>query len=398
MLMISPAAPWPATTGGFVRIHNLLAQMTRYFDVTFVAPRRTDQPIPSDLNARFECPPIGLPGAARTALAFVDPTRPLHAALYRRGEIARIVRRELLAHPYDLVYSHFIYGMEYLRGCKVPVVVDQQNVDRVYWRNKAAHTPFPVNLFASWNTRRTIAYESRALRDISAYVSVSDEDRAQTRAYAEGLARHFWVAPNGVDPDRFRPVEMGAAGGGIILGYLGSMDLQMNVEAVRRFCTILLPRIRAGLKDVALEFLVIGRAPAAELKALAHVTPGMSLSGSVDDVVPWLQRVTILVAPLRVGAGTKLKVAEALSCGIPVVGSALAFAGLSGRSGEHYVRADSDDEFVNAVCRLARDQASRQAIGAAARTFALTHLTWDSIGDRLAADMRQALAPDALRA
>jgi glycosyltransferase involved in cell wall biosynthesis len=391
MLMVSPAAPWPATTGGLVRIAAILRQMARHFDVTFVSPRRQDQPLPAGLAARLLCPPIGDASPIRRILAFVDPSRPLHAAVYSRPQIARIVERELARHAYDVVYSHFIYGMEYLRGSGARVVVDQQNVDRVYWQNKTDHSPFPVNLFAAWNTRRTIAYETRALRDIWAYVSVSNDDRVQTRAYASSFTDHFWVATNGVDTHRFTPADVVCAEGAITLGYLGSMDLQMNVEAVQRFCNRLLPQIRSALPGRDVRFLVIGRDPAASLRALAQQTPGMSLTGTVDDVVPWLQRVTILVSPLRIGAGTKLKVAEAMSCGLPVVGSPLAFAGLPGCSGEHYVSADRDDEFVSAVCRLVAHPADRTAMGRNARALTQAHLEWDAIGDRLAGDIRAGL-------
>ncbi len=392
MLMVSPAAPWPATTGGLVRIAAVLGQMARHFDVTFVSPRRHDQSVPADATARFICPPIGDAGAARRGLAMVDPRRPLHAAIYARPEIARIVRRELAEHTYDVVYSHFIYGMGYLRGCRVPVVVDQQNVDRVYWQNKAEHSPFPTNVFAAWNTRRTIAYEMRALPDISAYVSVSEEDRERTREYAGGKGRHFWVAANGVDTRRFTPAPGPADVSDVVtLGYLGSMDLQMNVDAVTRFCTSLLPLIRTRLADLDVRLVVIGSKPTAALRAIARTVAGVTLSGTVDDVVPWLQEVDILVSPLRIGAGTKLKVAEAMSCGLPVVGSSLAFAGLPGKSEEHYLLADSDEDFVTSVCRLAVRSEERATMGRAARQLAQEHLEWDAIGDGLAASMRDVL-------
>ena len=392
MLMVSPAAPWPATTGGLVRIEGVLRQMTRHFDLTFVAPRRADQPLPADLPVRMACPPIGDPGPFRRGVAAVDPSRPFHAALYARREIAHAVRQELAERDYDVVYSHFIYGVQYFRGVHVPVIVDQQNVDRVYWQNKAEHSSLPLSLYAAWNTRRTIAYESRMLASIWAYVSVSEEDRDQTRTYAAPRVKHFWVAGNGVDTRRFTPATARAPSNEITLGYLGSMDLQMNVEAAQRFGEQLLPRIRQAAPDTDFRFLVIGREPGESLKRLASSMPGVSLSGTVDDVVPWLHRVDILVSPLRIGAGTKLKVAEAMACALPVVGSALAFAGLEGRSGEHFVRADTDAALVAAVCRLAHDPSERAAIGRRARELARGSLDWDAIGDRLAGDIRAGLA------
>ena len=392
MLMVSPAAPWPATTGGLVRIAAILRQMARHFDVTFVSPRGPAQRVPSDLPVRFICPPIGDARVLRRTLALIDPSRPFHAVVYSRTGIDRLIDKELRVGRYDVVYSHFIYGMDYLRASPLPIVVDQQNVDRLYWQNKADQSTFPVNLFAAWNTWRTVRYEAGVLPGIWAYVSVSEEDREQTRAYAAGPARHFWVAPNGVDTQRFVPGRPSGLPGAVTLGYLGSMDLQMNIEAVERFCRILLPRIRQTLAGTTVSFLVIGRQPSAALRALADRTADVSFSGTVDDVVPWLQRVDILVSPLRIGAGTKLKVAEAMSCGLPVVGSSLAFAGLPGRSGEHYLRANTDDEFVAAVCRLVAEPAARAEMGRRARQLAQSSLEWDAIGDRLAEDIARGLA------
>jgi len=390
MLMVSPAAPWPATTGGLVRIGAILRQMARHFDVTFVSPRVHGGTVPHDLRARFASAPIGDPGLARRALAFLDPSRPFHAAMYARPQIARILRDEL-AREYDVIYSHFIYGAQYFPGNRLPLIVDQQNVDRDYWGNKAVHSRFPLNVYAAWNTRRTVSYESRVLPRIWAYVSVSDEDRQRTRAYAAGHVPHFWVAPNGVDTARFVPGEPARPPNQLTLGYLGSMDLQMNVDAVQRFSVELLPRIVAALPQLDVRFVVIGRAPAPLLQTLARNTPGMSLTGTVGDVVPWLQELDILVSPLRIGAGTKLKVAEAMACGLAVVGSPLAFAGIPGRSGEHYICVERDADFVETVCRLAAHPGERAAIGRAARELTLRALDWNIIGDRLASDIRTAL-------
>jgi glycosyltransferase involved in cell wall biosynthesis len=392
MLMLSPEAPWPSTTGGLVRIAGLCSQLARHFDLTFISPRRRDQVLPTAVPARFVCPELPDPGVMKKAFALVDPLRPFHCAMYWRKEIASAVRRELAERPYDVVYSHFIYGAPYLGDLRVPVIVDQQNVDRVYWQNKSEHSPFPIDLFAAWNTRRTIEFETRFLPRIWAYVSVSEDDRQQTQAYAQQQVKHFWVAPNGVDTRRFTPAARSACDpNAVTLGYLGSMALQMNVDAVQRFVCELLPRIQAALQGVRVRFTVIGSAPSPAIRRLARQTSGMSLSGTVDDVVPWLQDLDILVCPLRIGAGTKLKVAEALSCGLPVVGSPLAFAGLPGHSGEHYVVANSDDSFVESVCHLAQGPAKRTAMGVKARQLAEQHLEWDAIGEKLSGEIEGAL-------
>ena len=393
--MVSPVAPWPATTGGLVRIANLLTELSQHFDVTFVSPRGAGQRMPADLPVRFLCPEVPPPSARRKALAAADPTRPYHAVLYASRRVRNVVHEAIAQERYDLIYSHFLFPMEYIPKDAAHVIIDSQNVDRVYWQSKVDHSPLAVSVFARWNKRRTIAYESRLLSRIWAYVSVSEEDRDRTRGYAGADVKHFWVAPNGVDVRRFAPAEADAADGtAVTLGYLGSMDLEMNVEAVRRFCVDLLPRIRQQLERTRVKFLVIGREPSPAIRALAQATPDVTLSGTVADVAPWLQRLDILVCPLRMGAGTKLKVAEGLASGLPVVGSSLALAGLPGQPGEDYIAADDDDSFVDAVCRLVHKPEARRALARRARALAVEALDWGAIGSRLASDIKSALARD----
>ena len=142
MLMLSPEAPWPATTGGLGRIGGLLNHLATHCDVTFIAPRRPDQRPPDDPRIRFICPEVPAERALRRALALLDPSRPLHVAFYTRRVVADLVRQELAERRYDVVYSHFLYHLGYLGFTRVPVVVDTQNVDRVYWQNKADNSPF----------------------------------------------------------------------------------------------------------------------------------------------------------------------------------------------------------------------------------------------------------------
>jgi glycosyltransferase involved in cell wall biosynthesis len=232
-----------------------------------------------------------------------------------------------------------------------------------------------------------------------AYVSVSDEDRERTVAYAGATVKNFWVAPNGVDTARIRPRPPGRSSDGkIVLGYLGSLDLSMNADAVRWFCARLLPRIRARLADVDVEFIGIGRNPTHRLRRLASRERGISFSGTVPDVVPWLQSVDILVCPIRMGAGTKLKVAEAMACGLPVIGSPPALAGAPGQDREHFFRAEDDDAFVEAACDLAASPQRRLAVGQAARQMAEERLSWGRIADNLADDIANALSRDGWRA
>ena len=91
------------------------------------------------------------------------------------------------------------------------------------------------------------------------------------------------------------------------------------------------------------------------------------VTGRVQDVTPYLDRAAVVVAPLRLGGGTRVKVLEALAAGKAVVASPLAAEGITQCDGEHLLLAESDEEFADATTRLLDDPDARSALGRRAR-------------------------------
>jgi len=382
--MLAPVWRWPPTTGGEVRIARLSESLAQHMAVDIVGPAQSNV-IPPAVFANSYFQNTNALTVARRIVSLFRPRNPYHVNMYYNSRTAHQITELLAQNSYDAIYSHFIYPISYLSNVKQLIIIDQQNVDRQYWLNKANQTRFPFKVIAAWNMRRTVQFESQNLPNIFGYVSCSEEDRTDTMKYAAPIVPNFWVAPNGVDSSEYVPAEREVTGRkSIVLGYLGSMDLEMNIHAVEIFIKTMFPRIRAALPDLEILFDVIGRDPPPSLIKLASQVGGVRVTGRVLDVVPFLQHLDILVCPIRMGAGTKLKVIEAMSCGIPVVGSRLALAGLPGRSGEQYIQADQDDEFIRTVCQLAISPEMRLRIGAAARELVSSRFDWKQIGSRLA--------------
>jgi glycosyltransferase involved in cell wall biosynthesis len=101
------------------------------------------------------------------------------------------------------------------------------------------------------------------------------------------------------------------------------------------------------------------------------------LTGFVPDLRPYLDRAAVVVAPLRVGGGMRVKVVEALAAGKAVVASGRAISGLSISDGEQVLLAETDHEFGDAVVRLLRDPERRAALAHRAHAWACAHLGWD---------------------
>jgi glycosyltransferase involved in cell wall biosynthesis len=104
----------------------------------------------------------------------------------------------------------------------------------------------------------------------------------------------------------------------------------------------------------------------------------VEITGEVPDVGPHLDRASVVVAPLRLGGGMRVKVAEALAAGKAVVATPLAAEGLGARDGDQLLLADDSDAIADVAAELLLDPARRAALATRARTWASEHLAWDA--------------------
>ncbi|MGB0952853.1 MAG: glycosyltransferase family 4 protein [Planctomycetota bacterium] len=183
------------------------------------------------------------------------------------------------------------------------------------------------------------------------------------------------LIPNGVDLDMFQPVEGVEEKPGNLIVF-GNMDFLPNVDAAIRFARDILPLVHKRHPEAT--FTVVGTNPIDEVLALAGL-PGVEVTGRVDDLKPWIQRATMLVAPMRYGAGIKNKVLEAMAVEKPVVTNTTGVEAMHDRVRELLVLADDDQAFADAVCDLLDDEARRRELGRKGREVMAEVHSWDAV-------------------
>ncbi|HYC76250.1 MAG TPA: glycosyltransferase family 4 protein [Planctomycetota bacterium] len=282
------------------------------------------------------------------------------------AEVARVVRET----PIDLAVIDTpwmdVYRSE-LRG--IPYVASTQNVEGDVLAAAAA-TLGPA---AAWAAARDaailLAHERRWTRGAAAVVAVSDEDARRFGAMTEGC--RTVVAPNGVDVETLRPLGDPPADGPLL--FVASYDYPPNADAARWFVRDVLPAVRATLGPV--EAVLAGREPDAEVRALAQ-TPGVRVTGAVDELGPLYRAARAVVAPLRFGGGSRLKILEAFAYGRPVVATGPGAAGLAARPGRELLVADDAAGFAAALGRLRDERGLAASLATAAREFVETRHGW----------------------
>jgi glycosyltransferase involved in cell wall biosynthesis len=256
------------------------------------------------------------------------------------------------------------------------VVLFQHNVEAVIWQRHAGNAATPLHrYYFGMQARRMVEYERTVCKRVKSVIAVSDQD-AQTMRDLYGVTR-VGVVPTGVDVEFFTPSQESPPT--TDLAFIGSMDWMPNVDGVLWFADEVLPRIRQKLPQSSVA--VVGRKPAPEITRLAERDPLIRITGTVEDVRPWLWGSKIAVVPLRIGGGTRLKIYEAMAARTPVVSTTIGAEGLGVSHGENILIADSPEALAESCIHLLRDADERRRLSAAAFEHVRTRHSWDTAAD-----------------
>ncbi len=184
--------------------------------------------------------------------------------------------------------------------------------------------------------------------------------------------------PNGVDSGYFAPTSEPYDPDTI--AFVGRMDYYPNQECMFDFCRRTLPRLQS--KRPSIKLLIVGADPVPAVQRLADL-PGVTVTGSVPDVRPYLRRSVLMIAPLNIARGTQNKILEAMAMGVPVVTSRIAAAGVDAADGQHFLAASTPEEYEEAIMRVLDDPQLRQRLSIAGRERMLTHHDWGRSMTRL---------------
>jgi glycosyltransferase involved in cell wall biosynthesis len=274
----------------------------------------------------------------------------------------------------DVVVCDFLdAAINFPERMTIPSVLFQHNVESEIWRRHAETEKNPLKRFVyGVEFKRILAYEKSALQRFHHVIAVSEHDRTLMSAWAD--PSHISVVPTGVDLHRFHPDPAQAPAQPLVM-FVGAMDWMPNVDAVEYFCREIWPAIETRVPGA--RFRIVGRNPLPKVRNLA--SSSIEVTGEVPSVVEHLRDAAVVVVPLRVGGGTRLKIYEAMATGRAVVSTTVGAEGLDVRDGEDIVLADNPVHFSEKVATLLenlplRQRYERKAAACAAR------FDWPAVG------------------
>ncbi|WP_375207171.1 TIGR03087 family PEP-CTERM/XrtA system glycosyltransferase [Hyphococcus sp.] len=379
VLFLAHRIPYPPDKGDKIRSWRLLAFLAERYRVHLAcfADDPRDLSHQAFLETLCESATI-IPLNPRTAriqsIAGLFSGAPLSFRYFHHAKLAAAVR-ELRKKP---LAAEIVFSSSMAPYIENPVVgrkrlVDFCDADAEKWRGYAQDAKGPIkNLYA--REARTLAHmETQIVNWADASFAISEEEAAIFNARENTAKKVAWFS-NGVDTVFFDPYASGIADAPAHdCVFTGAMDYRANVDGVLDFMKSIWPALRKGKPDAS--FAIVGANPASSIKALDG-KDGVTVTGRVDDIRPWLAGAKIAVAPLRVARGLQNKVLEAMAMAKPVIASPEAMTGIAAPR-DAAVIASSDEAAASSILALLNDIEAREHMGRAARHFVLSRHQWD---------------------
>jgi glycosyltransferase involved in cell wall biosynthesis len=385
ILWVTDEPPDRALGGGNIRQAHLFEALASAFPTDLlVAGRVSDERVRAaaanviEVNAR-RAPETQHPVGRRLLALAITMGSAYPARIYPAGP----GRRALAGHLRDAASAYDLVCIEH--EALAPLIPDQRAAPWIITFHHLLsgmieeESRLARHRRQRWYQARDLAkarrMERRALSDYDCCLVCSDDDAAVLGAAGPpGTGGRVSVVPNGVDLTAFPPGPVPSKPGVLLPG---TLDWGPNIDGATWFGELIWPQVRAAVPEATLT--LAGRSPVAEVRRLERL-PGVSLHADVPSMVPFFQSARVVVVPLRVGTGTRIKALEAMAAARPVVGTTIGLAGLGATDGTHLRIADSAAAMARAVIDVLTCDDVAEPLARAGRALVEERFGWDRIG------------------
>ena len=383
LLYLVHRLPYPPNKGDKVRSYHLLKHLAarhRVFLGTFIDDPQDEvyldklPPYCADLHIARLSPRMARVRSLSGLLSNEALTLPYYRNAGLQAWVSRTLREQQIdaAIIFSSAMAQYVQGLPQLR-----TLVDFVDVDSAKWTQFAANHPWPMSWLYRREGERLLAFERSVAQQATRSFFVTEKETELFCNSAPECNSRVDAMCNGVDAEFFSPKHVLAspyAAGELPLVFTGAMDYWPNIDAVSWFAKDIFPPLQQ--RWPGLRFYIVGRSPAPAVQALAgeHVV----VTGTVDDVRPYLQHAALVVAPLRLARGIQNKVLEAMAMGMPVVASQECAGAVDAVPERDFLTAGTVADYQLQIETLLQSPERATAMGKAARQQVLARYSWDA--------------------
>ncbi len=323
-------------------------------------------------------------------VAALPTNQPLQAVYSWNRELSKNLRTITSIQKFDIIHVEHLRGAKYglsVNHRKTPIIWDSvDSITHLFRQTQKNHPKKFIRWLIQFELKRTEIYEQYLATKFDKILVTSPKDRDEFLRLLPSSP--IEIITNGVDTEYFSPPSAEKRLKNTIL-ISGKMSYHANVDMALFTINQILPLLWNSNPEI--ELWVVGKDPPSALQQFS-VNPKIKITGTVPEVLPYLQKATIALAPLNYGAGVQNKVLEAMACGIPVIASPLAVSALNVVDGVQVLVAENAQQYAELIMKVLSNPEMGFQIGKAGREYVEKEHSWNKIGQKLETVYRQSLA------
>jgi len=366
VLLLTQVLPYPPDSGPKVKTYYVLKYLARQHQVTLASFVRDSDKPESIRHLESLCERVVTVPISRSPLRdlrFLGQSlltgQPWMMLRDERPEMRQALAQLGATTHFDVVHADQLnmgqYALPFRDSRKV---LDLHNALWVLYKRLSETLPLtkPMKYILTRDWRLLKRYEGELCRQFDAVTAVTEEDR---RWLVEaGAQEEMPVIPIAIDTDEQAQIKRAPNGPHIV--HIGTMYWPPNIDGINWFLDEIYPRIQRQVPNV--RCTLIGARPPASIVERAQNDPSLTVTGYVEDPLPYLADSSMMVVPLRAGGGMRVKILNALSQGIPMVSTTVGCEGIAAQHDHDILIADDPQGFADGSARLLTDTALNERI------------------------------------
>ncbi len=381
ILFVSPVLPYPLISGGRIRAYNLLRNISQQHEITlFTFLRDNEEKYISEVEKI--CHKViyvrrrNIWSLFNLFLTAFSPF-PLLMISYFSLKARKLLKEELL-NNYDLISSETFYVLLSLLGVKKPpLVLAEHNIEYLVFRKYIDKKNLLLKPFLYFDLLKLIFWEKYYWKRSEKLIAVSTEDK---KIMEKISFRKVVLIPNGIDRDFFEKIKKQKQKNPLVI-FVGNFSWLPNSDAVNFLVKEIWPKIYQRIPNAKL--LIVGKNPSMSLAELIKKTEGVVLKENIEDIRDIFSIADVLIAPLRLGRGTRYKILESMAAGVSVVTTPLGIEGIDLQSGKHVLVGSDENDMVEKTIELLENKTLNNNISKAAQKLVFERYDWYNIAKDL---------------
>jgi len=381
ILMVSSYLPFPLLSGGNIRLYNLLKLLSVKHRITLICEKRSNQTQEDIQELEKICEKVitverrkqwSIKNIVKTGLSL----NPFIITGHQSKEMTKAIKTELEKGNFDLIHVETFYVMQNLPKVSIPVVLAEHNIEYLAYKRFVENTKFFIRPLLMLDVLKLKKKEEYFWNRANKLIAVSAIEKNLM------IRKDVIVIPNGVDLNKFKfqASDSKFSNKEKIILFIGDFKWMQNRDAVSFIIKEIWPKIKSK-NDVKL--WIVGRNIPQSIKNLSNDKNIIFDDNNQNKTEDIYKKSFLLLAPIRVGAGTSYKILEGMATGTAVVTSNLGIEGLEAKNNIHVLASDNAKALAINVQNLLTDKALFEKLTKNARDFVERNYNWEEIAKKL---------------